>query len=147
MPYPTHTAVLVLGAAARVLRGAYSRAFPHDDLLEEWSKKLAPAARTKARSIASGERVASGAREPKEEAYKDVDIFTKYLWYHDKNRHVLYDNAHQFANVLKQMLNAIKNRTKKDKLNFNNNIRATELRRGMTILYIVWHTSHGMLIP
>ena len=72
----------------------------------------------------------SGESDSKAEAYRSVDIFTRLLWYHDKNKHVLYDNAHQFANVLKQMMNLIKNRTKKDKLHFNENIRKFELAQG-----------------
>jgi hypothetical protein len=117
--------------AGKDLRRAYATEFRHTKQLQEWaSKKAPPPPRTKQSSIASGKRVETGASNPKEEAYRAVDIFTQLLWYHDKNKHVLYDNAHQFANVLKQMMNLIKNRTKKDKLHFNANIRKAELAQG-----------------
>jgi hypothetical protein len=74
----------------------------------------------------------SGASTKAYEVYYRVDIFTDLLWYHDKNKHVLYDSAHQFANV-KQMLNTIKNRTKKDKLQFNTTIREVERKNGNCI--------------
>ena len=44
-------------------------------------------------------------RAPRDsEAYWDVDLYTTSLWYHDKILHTLYDNAHQFANVILQTL-------------------------------------------
>jgi hypothetical protein len=116
------------------LRRAYAAEFKGDKTLKAWSKMLTPPPkRTKISSIASGRRVESGESTATSEAYKAVDIFTELLWYHDKNKHVIYDNAHQFANVLKQMMNSIKNRTKKDKLQFNTVIRQRELDNGNPI--------------
>jgi hypothetical protein len=129
MPY-TRTACLCAGAAGVILRRAYEKEFGQDDTLKEWARLVAPRKRTKKSSVAAGMRVESGGGNIDMEAYRAVDIFTRLLWYHDKNKHVLYDNAHQFANVLKQMMNSIKNRTKKDKLHFNNKIRAVELKLG-----------------
>jgi hypothetical protein len=91
--------------------------------------------------------VEQGQALEKDEAYKSVDIFTRYLWYHRKNAHVLYDNAHQFANVLKQMINSIKNRNKKDKLQFNPEIRKRERSDGThtydrTCIYVVRLRTH-----
>jgi hypothetical protein len=80
--------------------------------------------------MASGRRVQRGQAPEKDEAYKAVDIFSQYLWYHDKNSHVLYDNAHQFANIIKQMLLAVKNRNKSDKLHFNKPMRKRERDQG-----------------
>ena len=120
----------MVGVAGQALRTAYAREFSADELLTKWSKQRAPTMRTKACSIASGERTAAKESLGKNEAYKAVDIFTQKLWYHNKNKHVLYDNAHQFANVLKQMMNVIKDRTKKDKLQFNTHIRDGELALG-----------------
>jgi hypothetical protein len=122
--------VRVAGRAADALRDRYAEEFKFDPLLKEWATKGPPRTRTKASSIASGKRVERGQAAEKDEAYKAVDIFTSHLWYHDKNNHVLYDNAHQFANVLKQLLNVIKNRNKKDKLAFNPEIRKTERNSG-----------------
>jgi hypothetical protein len=76
--------------------------------------------------------VERGQAEPTDEAYKAVDIFTRDLWYHEKNAHVLYDNAHMFANVIKQMLGSVKNRNKKDKLKFNPDMRKRERTTGTT---------------
>jgi hypothetical protein len=125
-----YRALSVVGVDGQALRAAYAREFAGDELLTKWSEQRAPAMRTKASSIASGQRTAAKESLEKNEAYKAVDIFTRKLWYHNKNKHVLYDNAHQFANVLKQMMNAIKNRTKKDKLLFSNAIRERELGFG-----------------
>jgi hypothetical protein len=118
------------GKDGKDLRSAYAKEFRHDKQLYGWAFKQPPPPRTKASSIASGRRVETGASDVKEEAYRAVDIFTRLLWYHDKNKHVLYDNAHQFANVLKQMMNLIKNRTKQDKLHFTANMRKFELSQG-----------------
>ena len=120
------------GVEGTKLRAAYAKEFKGDATLRAWATKNAPPLRTKLSSIASGKRVESGASTEKEEAYKSVDLFTRLLWYHDKNNHVLYDNAHQFANVLKQMLNFMKNRTKKDKLLFTQTMRKRELASGHT---------------
>jgi hypothetical protein len=125
-----HTTLTLTGKDGKALRAAYAKAFPASKHLQDWAKKPKPAARTKESSIRSGNRVLSGASTKPYEAYYRVDIFTELLWYHNKNKHVLYDNAHQFANVLKQMMNTIKNRTKKDKLQFNANIRRVELKQG-----------------
>jgi len=118
------------GVDGKTLRTAYGAEFRRDEQVRSWALKQAPPKRTKTSSIASGKRVEAGEADIKVEAYRAVDIFTRYLWYHDKNRHVLYDSAHQYANVLKQMMNGIKNRTKKDKLHFNNAIRNFELKQG-----------------
>jgi ornithine carbamoyltransferase len=136
MPYDyivCHTILTLAGVQGMALRAAYAKAFPQDKHLQAWAKKTKPAARTKESSVRSGERVVSGASTKPYEAYYRVDIFTELLWYHNKNKHVLYDNAHQFANVLKQMMNTIKNRTKKDKLQFNANIRKVERKNGNCI--------------
>jgi hypothetical protein len=116
----------------KTLRKAYGKEFKRDDQLKAWATKQAPPKRTKTSSIRSGKRVESGEANVKQEAYKSVDIFTKYLWYHDKNKHNMNDNAHQFSNVMKQMMNSIKNRTKKDKLHFNGAIRAKERAQGIS---------------
>ena len=121
------------GVEGMELREAFKKEFSADATLQDWAKKHAPPKRTKISSLKAGRRVASGQSMMENEAYRDEDIFSLLLWYHDKNKHVLYDNAHQFANVLKQMMNAIKNRTKKDKLNFSQNIRAKELAEGNTV--------------
>ena len=115
---------------AKDTRNAYAHEFREDPTLRAWASLPPPPKRTKRSSIASGKRVESGQSKIKQEAYRAVDIFTKYLWYHDKNRHVLYDNAHQFANVLKQMMNFINNRNKGNQLNFTPKIRKQELAQG-----------------
>jgi hypothetical protein len=77
--------------------------------------------------------VERGQAEATDEAYRAVDIFTRRLWYHQKNAHVLYDNAHMFANVMKQMLGSVKNRNKKDKLKFNPEMRKRERSTGTDV--------------
>jgi hypothetical protein len=118
------------GVEGTALRKAYAKEFKASPTLKDWAKKKAPSMRTKASSIASGKRVEKRQSKPTDEAYKAVDVFTRLLWYHDKNKHVIYDNAHQFANVLKQMMNSIKDTTKKDKLQFNTLIRQAEAADG-----------------
>ena len=60
------------------------------------------------------------------EPYKDVDIYTTTLWYHDKIKHTMYDLAHQFGNVIKHMLSYIRNTNKKGKLKFSHEARTYE---------------------
>ena len=67
----------------------------------------------------SGNRVANGETAEKDEAFKDVDVYTMMLCYHDKIRHTYYDLAHQFANVIKHMLNYMKNKTTSNSVLFN----------------------------
>ena len=90
--------------AVHTLRGLYRKEFHAN---EEWAQLAhleCPAKRTKESAIASGNRVQQGAAKKKDEAYHDVDIFTVALWYHDKVKDNMYDNAHQFANAIKQLL-------------------------------------------
>jgi len=62
-------------------------------------------------------------------AFTDVDIYTTLLHYHDKIKHTLYDNAHEVANAVKQMLIFIGNHVGK-KLKFNPGSRQHELSAG-----------------
>ena len=66
-----------------------------------------PRKRTKTDAVAAGNRVITGRSAEKEEAYKDVDIYTISLWYHDKVKHTLYDLGHQLPNVMKQMFSYV----------------------------------------
>jgi hypothetical protein len=114
----------------RKLRAAYQQEFRKLDLVSGWAAKQAPPKRTKKSSIASGRRVESGEALMRDEAYRAVDVFTLLLWYHKKNEHAFYDNAHQFANIIKQLMKGIKNRNASDKLDFCPEIRKGELQQG-----------------
>ena len=85
-----------------------------------------PRKRTKTDAVAAGTRVITRRSAEKEEAYKDVDIYTRSLWYHDKIKHTLYDLGHQLPNVMKQMFSYIRNQNKKAKLKFSNEVRSYE---------------------
>ena len=108
------------------LRKAYAKEFAAEKRMAEWAGEGPPPKRTKQSAIASGNRVLSGQSKKKEEAFYDVDIFTQSLWYHDKIKHTLYDNAHEFTNVIKQTFNFMMDKNKKNKKWFTTARRAFE---------------------
>ena len=113
------------GGTSCVLPGAVRALAPDDTELRELYKeefallpavasladKTRPGRRTKASAIAAGNRVLTGQSKPNQEAFSDVDIYTTHLWYHDKIQHTLYDQAHQLANVMKQLLQLFRGKT------------------------------------
>ena len=74
----------------------------------------------------AGNRVLTGESVERDEPYRDVDIYTTTLWYHDKIAHTMYDLAHQFGNVIKHMLTYIRNTNKKGTVKFSTDVRAYE---------------------
>jgi hypothetical protein len=98
---------------ASALRGEYKSEFVNADGVSPSACEPPPAKRTKTSAVASGNRVQRGESTAKEEAFKDVDLYTTSLWYHDKIGHTLYDLAHQFANVIKHVLKYQKNKKKR----------------------------------
>lgn len=117
------------GAEGDILRERYKREFAADEEMQSLADCNPPARRTKAQSVASGNRVLSGEASKKDEAFHDVDHHTMMLWYHDKIKHTLYDLAHEFANVIKHMFNWMKDTTTKDKKRFTSALRAYELNQ------------------
>lgn len=105
-------AVRALPLSNTELRTLYKREFSAVEEMVEMADQGRPRKRTKAAAVASGNRVLTGEADAKHEAFKDVDVFTTTLWYHDKIKHNMYDLAHQFANVVKQHLRYMRN-TKK----------------------------------
>jgi len=113
------------GGTSCVLPGAVRALAPDDTELRELYKeefallpavasladKTRPGRRTKASAIAAGNRVLTGQSQRNQEAFSDVDIYTTHLWYHDKIQHTLYDQAHQLANVMKQLLQLFRGKT------------------------------------
>ena len=95
-----------------MLRGTYDEVFAADSHLQHLAYEQRPAKRSKAESIDTGNRVQQGELKADSAAYTDVDYHTISLWYHDKNKHTIYDLAHEFSNVLKQMMSFIKNKKK-----------------------------------
>ena len=83
-----------------------------------------PTKRTKKEAVDAGNRVLAGESVEKDEPYRDVDIYTTTLWYHDKIAHTMYDLAHQFGNVIKHMLTYIRNTNKKGTVKFSTDVRA-----------------------
>lgn len=75
-------------------RARYAREFSKVSKLVALSKSPRPVKRTRASCIRSGERAARD-KEYAKEAFKDVDVFTKALDYHDKPNHTIYDLAHE----------------------------------------------------
>jgi hypothetical protein len=65
--------------------------------------KKRPRARTHASSIESGRRVQAREAKETDEAFKGVDVYSKLLPYHDKQRHTIYDLAHNGANTVKDV--------------------------------------------
>ena len=119
----THTHVHCL--LDQPLREEYEKEFAEYVELSCLASQSRPAKRTKTSAIASGNRVLSGSSE-KTEAYRDVDLYTVNLWYHDKIKHTLYDSAHEFANTIKQILIFICNKAGK-KSNFKDSRRDYEM--------------------
>ena len=129
-----HRHTTVLPGAVRALppdeddlRKQYEEEFAQADDVGLFSSMERPAKRTKTSAIDSGNRAARHESKEVDEAYKDVDIYTTSLWYHDKIKHTLYDLAHQFANVIKQLLKYMKNKKKADKTVFPPQARAYEV--------------------
>ena len=120
-PAKQSTKALTL-AYKREFKNAYDGGLPTNEL-----GKAGPLQRrTKKDAIDAGNRVLSGASVETNEPYKDVDIYTTTLWYHDKIKHTMYDLAHQFGNVIKHMLSYIRNTNKKGKLKFSHEARTYE---------------------
>jgi hypothetical protein len=109
----------------REFKHTYEGGVPTNELGEEGP----PRKRTKKQAVDAGNRVLTAKSAEKEEAYKDVDIYTTSLWYHDKIAHTMYDLAHQFGNVIKQMLNYIRNTNKKGKVKFSPEVRTYETEK------------------
>ena len=129
-----HRHTTVLPGAVRALptdeddlQKQYEEEFVQADDVALFSSMERPTKRTKTSAIDSGNRTAQGVSKEVDEAYKDVDIYTTSLWYHDKIKHTLYDLAHQFANVVKHILKYMKNKKKADKTVFPPQARAYEV--------------------
>ena len=118
---------LVFSADDHPLRAEYAKEFEAYPELASLASLPPPDRRTKASAIASGNRVRTGQTNIKDEAFRDVDLFTTSLWYHDKILHTLYDNAHQFANVIKHILIFIHNLAG-TKVNFKESQRDYEIQ-------------------
>ncbi len=91
----------------------------------EVSEAGPPRKRTKKEAVNAGNRVLSGKSVKKEEAYRD-DVYTTDLWYHDEILYTMYDLAHQFGNIIKHMLNYIRNKNKKGQVKFSPEVRTYE---------------------
>ena len=109
------------------LRKEYEAVFAADADMAAFAGEGRPKKRTKASAVASGNRVRQGEAPEKDEAFKDVDLHTTMLWYHNKIKHTLYDLAHQLANVLKHILKFLKDKQKHDKKVFTPEARAYEV--------------------
>ncbi len=73
----------------REFKNAYDGGLPTNEL-----GKTGPLQRrTKKEAIDACNCVLTGASVEKNEPYKDVDIYTTTLWYHDKIKHTMYDLA------------------------------------------------------
>ena len=119
------------GEEESALKEAYSLQFSEVPQMAAWGaqKNGPPRLRTKAESVASGNRVLTGESTAKQEAYHDVDNNTMQLWYHDKNKHTLYDLAHEFGNVIKQSFSFMKNKTTSQKQRFTPKAREFETKK------------------
>jgi hypothetical protein len=62
-------------------------------------------------------------------AFHGVDAFSKALKYWDKIRCVVYDHAHEHANVIKQIVNLIQDNDRKGKCLFNDVVRQYEAQK------------------
>ena len=96
-----HRNTTVLPGAVRALcsddgdlRQLYEEEFAKADGVGLFSSLERPTKRTKTSAIDSGNRAFRRESKGVDEAYKDVDIYTTDLWYHDKIKHTLYDLAH-----------------------------------------------------
>jgi hypothetical protein len=121
------SATLTLSAVDQ--RKRYKREFAACAEVAELYNKLPPALRTKAGSIRAGQQVENKTVKPLKSPYKGVDVFTKTLPYHDKNAHTIYDQAHQFSNVIKQSFTYVKNKKSKTKLTFTKEDRNHEQKK------------------
>jgi hypothetical protein len=80
-------------------------------------------------SVQEGRLVAAGHLDAGGATYKDVDVLSELLPYWNKINNTIYDLAHEFANVVKQALNYIKNKGKNNKAKFSKNSRIFEQHR------------------
>jgi hypothetical protein len=126
------------------LRLSYSHEFKNIPSMKEYHMLGWPKKRKHEDAVKEGqteeERVgnkvyakSSLSKARKNLAFHGVDAFSKVLRYWDKIRCVVYDQAHEHANVIKQIINLIQDKQKKGKCLFNATVRQQEakLRPGM----------------
>jgi hypothetical protein len=74
------------------------------------ASKTAPGRLTREEALDWGRKVQREEVAGNISPYVDVDVFSRFLPYHDKIRHVKYDLAHEIANIIKQVFSFIGNR-------------------------------------
>jgi hypothetical protein len=67
-------------------------------------------------SLEAGEACAAGRVEAKDSAYKQTDVCSELLAYHDKNQHTFACHSHQFGNMIKHIYGFVSNRTSSKKV-------------------------------
>ena len=77
-------------------RHSYALEFAAVPELQQLSKQGRPRKRTRIGCIRSGERAARNG-DYKHEAFKEVDVFTRQLDYHNKAEQTIYDLAHEVS--------------------------------------------------
>lgn len=122
------------GEEEDALRHMYKTEFEANEQMVAWvtgdaNHRARPRKRTKTQAIADGNAVLNRDASRADSAFYDVDLHTQMLWYHNKILHSLYDLAHEFANIIKQSFNFMKNTNKKGKVKFSATQRELEVQR------------------
>jgi hypothetical protein len=85
----------------RALRAKYATEFAGCKRLAELADKIRPQSRTHTSCLKSGRRCTGKTKSKTAEAFHGVACFSRLLWYHKIPLHNRYDEAHTFANHLK----------------------------------------------
>ncbi len=123
--------------SGKALRRAYEHEFKSVPIMQTYHKDRWPASRSHDEALEEGEKEeerigdrlyakATLSKARQHLAFHGVDAFTRTLTYWDKIRNVVYDPAHEHSNMIKHIVNMIKDKSKKNKVIFNAKARMRE---------------------
>ena len=91
----------------RRLREEYAKEFAGVDRVAKFATMNRPSNRTHTSCLESGRRCTGSVASKKQEAFHGVSCFSRLLWYHKIPKHNRYDEAHTFANQIKNEIHYI----------------------------------------
>jgi hypothetical protein len=94
-------------AAQKRLRDEYEHEFAGCQAIAKFARMDRPQKRTHKACMESGRRCTGSKASKKKEAFHGVSCFSKLLWYHKIPIHNRYDEAHTFANNIKNEIHYI----------------------------------------
>jgi hypothetical protein len=86
------------------LRDQYATEFAACPKIADFAFLPRPQARTHTSCIDSGRRCTGSKKSKQLETFYGVSVFSRLLWYHKIPKHNRYDEAHMFANNIKNEL-------------------------------------------